>query len=196
MSIDLPILYSFIRCPWAMRARMALCFMNIEYETREIDLRNKPEIFLQTSPKGTVPVLVLSDGNIIDESLDIVLWAMPKPQENYAEIMDLIKINDTDFKANNYNYKYAESMMQEEHRTKAEKFIQMLNVRLEQHTFLFNEQISIADLAIFPLVRQFSKVDSDWFENSGYVQVRDWIQNISNMPFFVKAMQKQPPFTN
>ncbi len=201
MQQEKPIIYSFVRCPWAMRARLALCYMEIDYVTREIDLKNKPATFLETSPKGTVPVLMLEDGTIIDESLDVVLWAMPKPKDDeFVEMMNLITENDTDFKFNNYNYKYperyAEDMLtQVDHRLAAEKFISKLEGMLSKQQYLFKDEISIADIAIFPLVRQFSKVDEEWFAASNYVAVRNWLQTITDSAFFAKAMQKYPLFT-
>ena len=101
MNQQLPILYSFLRCPWAMRARLALAFMNIPYEIREVDLKNKPSELLEASPKGTVPVLILPNGTVIDESLDIMYWAMPEIyQKLKAEIEQIISTNDNEFKFN------------------------------------------------------------------------------------------------
>lgn len=194
----LPILYTFVRCPWAMRARLALAFMNIEYEPREVDLKNKPQALLNISPKGTVPVLLFPDGQILEESLDIVLWAMPKsPIAQQTAIDAFIHENDNNFKFNNYRYKYperylAEGQSQEFYRAECEKFIQTLDQALIEHQFLINDDISIADVAIFPMIRQFSMVDNAWFIQAPYHNVQRWLNYISARGFFVKAMQKLP----
>lgn len=189
-------LYTFIRCPWAMRARLAAAYMGIEYESIEVDLKNKPQALLDISPKGTVPVLVFPDGKILDESLDIILWAMPKPlasQQN--EIEDIIRINDNEFKHNNTRYKYAERYVdegksQDEYRIECEKFLQFIEQKLIHHEYLINDEISIADIAVFPLVRQFSKVNEEWFARSPYKQVQHWLKTISESDFYAKAMRK------
>lgn len=187
-----PILYTFIRCPWAMRARLALAYMGIEYEAREVDLKNKPQSLLDYSPKGTVPVLVLNDGTVLEESLDIILWAMPEPDPKFIdEINQIIKINDSDFKLNNHRYKYFERYpehSQTDYRAECEKFIQLLEQKLSKHKYLVNDEISIADLAVFPLIRQFSKVDLTWFANAPYTNVQRWLADITASEFYAKAM--------
>jgi glutathione S-transferase len=189
MNKQLPILYTFIRCPWAMRARLALTYMGIEYEAREVDLKNKPQSLLDYSPKGTVPVLVLPNGKILEESLDIILWAMPQPGiADKSAIDEIIAINDSEFKANNHKYKYGEDCDQA--RAACERVIQQLEQKLSKHTYLINDAISIADLAIFPLIRQFSMVDSVWFAQTPYKNVQRWLSLISTADFYAKAMQK------
>lgn len=192
MSKKLPILYTFIRCPWAMRARLALAYVGIEYEAREVDLKNKPQSLLDYSPKGTVPVLILADGKILDESLDIILWAMPKPAEpEQSKIDQLISINDHDFKKNNHQYKYGQGQDVECARAECEKFIQLLEHKLSQHKYLINDAISIADLAVFPLIRQFSMVDAAWFAQTAYKNVQRWLDSIFASSFYAAAMKKQ-----
>ncbi len=189
MKNQLPILYTFIRCPWAMRARLALTYMTIEYETREVDLKNKPKSLLDFSPKGTVPVLILQNGGILEESLDIILWAMPQPSlEDKIKIGELVTLNDTDFKRNNYQYKYG--IAPENSRLKCENFIALLEQKLSSHRFLINNDISIADLAVFPLIRQFSMVDSGWFAQAPYKYVKGWLNSILSSDFYAKAMEK------
>lgn len=179
-----------------MRARLALAFANIEYEAREVDLKNKPAALLDISPKGTVPVLLLPDGKILDESLNIVLWAMPKPLPLHeATIMQLINENDTGFKYNNHRYKYSERYLsdgksQEVYRHECEKFITILEQKLLTHKCLISDTMSIADVAIFPLIRQFSMVDSEWFTMAPYPNVRRWLNDISISDYYIKAMQK------
>jgi glutathione S-transferase len=189
MTKQLPILYTFIRCPWAMRARIALAYMGIVYEAREVDLKNKPQSLLDYSPKGTVPVLILPDGKILEESLDIILWAMPQPNPTDKKIIDeLVAINDTEFKRHNYQYKYG---IDPEHSLiECEKFIAVLEQKLSSHQYLINNNISIADLAIFPLIRQFSMVDSAWFEQTQYKNVQQWLGLISASDYYKKAMLK------
>ena len=189
------ILYTFVRCPWAMRARLALAYMDIEYEAIEVDLKNKPQSLLDISPKGTVPVLLFPDGKILDESLDIVLWAMPKPSaSDQVEINNIINTNDNEFKINNTRYKYIDRYLSEGHpqeyyRLECEKIIQNLNQKLVQHSYLLNNEISIADLAVFPLVRQFSMVESAWFTQAPYQDVQRWLKAISDSDFYARAMR-------
>lgn len=189
-------LYTFIRCPWAMRARLALAYMNIDYKAIEVDLKNKPQSLLDISPKGTVPVLVFPDGKILDQSLDIVLWAMPKPSAaDEQQINEIVHINDNEFKHNNTRYKYIdryleEGLSQEHYRAECETFIRLLEQKLAEHAYLLNDEISIADLAVFPQVRQFSKVDETWFAQAAYPKVRAWLERITDSDFYAKAMQK------
>jgi len=166
MSQQLPILYTFIRCPYAMRARIALAKAGVEYEHREVNLRDKPEHMLEVSPKGTVPILLLADGTVIDESFDIVVWALADSTTN--EMLELIKYNDTKFKYNIDRYKYPNRYPEEtnptEHfRNNAQEFVNDLESRLEKSSFLFGEELSAADICIFPFVCHFSKVDEEWF---------------------------------
>ncbi len=195
MNNDL-VLYTFIRCPWAMRARMALAYMNIPYTAIEVDLKNKPKELLEISPKGTVPVLLLRDGKVLDESLDIILWAMPEPSAAEAqEIREIIQINDNEFKRNNTRYKYIdrykdEGISQEQYRAECEKFIIQLDQRLSKHKYLLSDIISIADIAVFPQIRQFSKVDEAWFADAPYQNVQAWLERITSSDFFAKTMRK------
>lgn len=196
MTQQLPILYTFLRCPWAMRARLALAFMGIEYESREVDLKNKPAALLQASPKGTVPVLILSDGTIIDESLDIMYWAMPPvAPEIKTAVTQIISTNDNEFKFNVNHYKYPTRYPDDPHpkeyyRTAAEQILQPLEQNLVQNKFLFGDSESIADLAIFPLVRQFSMVEPEWFAQANYPKLKNWLQAISESHYYNLAMNK------
>lgn len=193
---QLPILYTFIRCPWAMRARLALAFMNIAYESCEVDLKNKPAALLEVSPKGTVPVLVLPEGTVIDQSLDIMYWAMPQIDLQYKdEIEQIISINDSLFKDNINHYKYPtrypeDKNSTEHYRFECEKILQPIEQRLSKHNFLINDKETVADLAVFPLIRQFSMVDSEWFAVAPYPNLRRWLETISNSNYFAIAMKK------
>jgi glutathione S-transferase len=206
----LPILYSYRRCPYAMRARMALKLAEIEVEIREISLREKPAHMLQISPKGTVPVLVLADGSVIDESMEIMRWAMKNAREKNdalqaniyeacraSDLMALILMNDTEFKKNLDAYKYPErfpKISQLEHRQQGEVFLQQLENLLAQNNYLFGTEPSFADYAIFPFVRQFAAVDSAWFEHSDYPKLRAWLNEWISSDFFKSIMTKNPTF--
>ena len=202
----LPILYSYRRCPYAMRARMALKLANIEVEVREISLRDKPAHMLQVSPKGTVPVLVLQDGRVIDESLEIMFFAMQTHATGlehssaslggniHADAGGLILENDSSFKQALDAYKYPEkhpSKTQAQHRAEGEVFLQKLEGLLEQNIYLFDAKPSLADIAIFPFVRQFAAVDSAWFENANYPMLLAWLNAWVNSELFKSVMQKQ-----
>lgn len=205
----LPILYSYRRCPYAMRARMALKLADIEVEIREISLRDKPVPMLQASPKATVPVLVLADGKVIDESLAIMQWALAQAafkregkldalQANiHKDCSALILMNDTEFKKNLDGYKYPErysTQSQLEYRAQGEVFLQQLETLLQQNTYLFADTPSLADYAIFPFIRQFAAVDSAWFEHSDYPKLRAWLNEWVNSDLFKSIMTKNPTF--
>lgn len=195
----LPILYSYRRCPYAMRARMALKLADIEVEIREISLRDKPAHMLQVSPKGTVPVLVLADGTVIDESIEVMLFAFKKHALGaniHAAYRALILENDTEFKKNLDGYKYPERFLstQLEYRTQGEVFLQQLEKLLQQNTYLFASTPSVADYAIFPFVRQFAAVDSAWFEAATYPKLRAWLNAWINSDLFRSIMTKNPTF--
>lgn len=197
MKTELPILYTFIRCPYAMRARLALAYANIEYEHREVELSNKPRHLLQISPKGTVPVLLLPDNTVLEQSLDIMRWAMPnKDSVNYDE---LISTNDNSFTKHLNHYKYPNRYPEDSkgvdfYLSKCEQFLQGLEQSLTESQFLFSNDLTLADLAIFPFVRQFSIVDLSWFESSPYPKLRNWLASISAMDIFSTAMQKFAPW--
>jgi len=206
----LPILYSYRRCPYAMRARMALKLANIEVEIREISLRDKPAHMLQVSPKGSVPVLVLQDGSVIDESLEIMFFALQKPVTGlqhssaslrgniHADAGVLILENDSSFKQALDAYKYPEKhpiKTQAQHRAKSEVFLQKLESLLEQNIYLFDAKPSLADIAIFPFVRQFAAVDNAWFEGAPYPKLRAWLNGWMESELFRSVMQKRAVYT-
>jgi glutathione S-transferase len=170
MADNQPILYSFRRCPYAMRARMALQYAGIMYEQREILLKDKPQSMLDYSAKGTVPVFIVS-GEVIDESLDIMFWALAQQDkddwlENNKQL-DLIKCCDKEFKPQLDKYKYSDrhELSESEYRNQALWFLHQLNQQLLNSKYLFSDNISMADIAIFPFIRQFSYVDIVWFES-------------------------------
>ena len=199
-----PILYSFRRCPYAMRARMALYTSNIDVELREVHLANKPFEMLAASSKGTVPVLVTTN-EVIDESIDIMRWALSinDPQgwlsaystEIISDMDSLIVENDTNFKQHLDHYKYAErfpEFSEQYYREQGETFLGLLEQRLNSSTYLFSEQVSFADIAIFPFVRQFASVDKVWFEQSPYTRLQHWLQSLIASDNFISVMAKFP----
>jgi len=195
-----PILYTFRRCPYAMRARLALTYAGIQLEYREIMLKNKPQAMLNVSPKGTVPVLVLENGEIIDESLDIMLWALQQSNpknwlQHKEEAFILIKENDNIFKPWLDRYKYADRFPEQTqtfYRTQGELFLHKLENNLSQFTFLLGNQPTLADFAIFPFVRQFAFVDKAWFNQSTYPKLQKWLNTHLENPLFEKIMVKHP----
>lgn len=201
--MQLPILYSYRRCPYAMRARMALHSAQIQVEIREISLRDKPLHMLQVSPKGTVPVLVLQDGKVLEQSLDIMLWALQQHdpqcwlQADHVQAMQWIAHNDGDFKQALDCYKYPErypEYPQTEYRARGEIFLQQLEDALQTQPYLFGQQASIADVAIFPFIRQFAAVDALWFSQSPYVAVARWLEGWIHSDLFANIMQKYPVY--
>jgi glutathione S-transferase len=197
----LPIFYSFRRCPYAMRARLAIASSGVMVELREIELKHKPDAMLIASPKGTVPVLVLEDGLVIDESFDIMRWALQQNDPNNwlsslnaDEIKQLIAFNDGEFKQALDRYKYADRYPEfpESHRQQGEIFLAALEQRLEQTEYLADAHFTIADAAILPFIRQFAAVDSDWFNQADYPKTRLWLQQFVCSSLFTAIMVKYP----
>jgi len=196
------ILYSYRRCPYAMRARMALQYAGIAVEIREISLRDKPQHMVALSPKATVPVLVLPDETVIDESLAIMFWALNQQDaDGWLEIdlaaaKALIQTNDGWFKKALDAYKYAErhpEKMQVEHRAVGEVFLQQLTDLLQHQDGLCGQLLSLADIAIFPFIRQFKGVDSHWFERA-YPELNNWLTTLTQSDLFNSIMQKHPTY--
>jgi glutathione S-transferase len=196
----IPTLYSFRRCPFAMRAHMALVYSGIQLELREVKLSDMPESMLQLSPKATVPVLVLADGQVIDESLEVMLWSLSQSDpDQWLDIdetsQQLIRRSDEEFKPLLDCYKYADRHPQLtplEHRARAEIFLGELNQLLGRHSFLSDDQCRLTDMAIFPFIRQFAGVDAAWFENSQYSSVRRWLKGLLGSDLFQRIMKKRP----
>ncbi|WP_296202297.1 glutathione S-transferase [Psychrobacter sp. UBA3962] len=204
MSDKFVTLYSFRRCPYAMRARLGLLFAGVKVELREVVLKNKPPQMLAISPKGTVPVLQLTDGTAIDESRDIMLWALEqKDLQNLldktvrAEADALIDQNDNEFKYWLDRYKYADrhlEMAQEEYRQRGEVFLQQLEKQLEKQAYLLGDKVTVADIGIMPFVRQFAHVDRKVFYNLPYPNLQRWLQDWLQHPLFLQAMTKFKPW--
>ena len=197
---ELPILYSFRRCPYAMRARMALVASGAAVELREVLLKDKPPELVAASPKATVPVLVLSDGRVIEESLDVMQWALVQSDplgwlEGTALDSDWISECDGDFKHWLDCYKYAERYPEhtaEDYRQKAESFIQKLEDRLSVSNWMDGEAADAVDVALFLFIRQFAGVDPSWWQSAPYPSVRRWLENWLNSPLFSAIMAKYP----
>ena len=199
MILIKPRLYTYRRCPYAIRSRLALCQAKIAYEPIEISLKHKSSEFLALSPKGTVPVLVDIDGAVIEESLEIMLWALNQHDPECWLLNDenasqkLIDENDFNFKKNLDRYKYADRFPEhskEYYRSECEIFLNLLNDKLQSNNYLMAERISLADAAIFPFIRQFSMVDEDWFLNSKYQELKKWLHNLINTQMFQEVMIK------
>jgi glutathione S-transferase len=193
-----PILYSFRRCPYAMRARMAILSSGITVELREVVLRDKPPELLVASPKGTVPVLVLPDGRVIDQSLDIMEWALlQNDPEDWLKHNDkrLIRENDGPFKANLDRYKYphrydlADGLS---HRLVGMQWLDDLDQRLSGPPWLSGEHIGLTDIAIFPFVRQFAMTDIDWFYAAPVPALQSWLDRLLNTSVFLAVMARYP----
>jgi len=201
-----PILYSFRRCPYAMRARMAIHASGVVCEMREVVLRNKPAEMIALSPKGTVPVLQTTEGEVIDESLEVMDWALAQNDPEgwlepelgrLDEMRRLIAANDGDFKDNLDRYKYPnryENVDPIDHREKAEVFLQELEQRLTASPYLFGARASLADFAIAPFVRQFAHVDKEWFDQLAYPALQRWLQEFLDSPTFGAVMKKYTPW--
>ncbi len=200
----LPILYTFRRCPYAMRARMAIYTAGIEVEQIEVSLKNKPQSLLDYSPKGTVPVLVTVNDKVIDQSRDIMLWALHQAdpdnwllQNNLLkqqEMMQLVDTCDIEFKPLLDRYKYFDrhpEFSQTEYRQQAEFFLQLLDDRLAEHKYLIDEQIRFADVAIFPFIRQFANTDKIWFAESSYKYLQRWLDKCISAKLFEAIMKNK-----
>lgn len=191
------ILYSFRRCPYAMRARMALIVSGLSIELREVVLRDKPAAMLALSPKGTVPVLALPDGRMIDQSLDIMRWALARhdPEGWLAGDDDaLIGRNDGPFKHHLDRYKYPSRHGSDPlaHRAAAVEMLAALEGRLEESACLAGPERTLADIATFPFVRQFAGVDPDWFASQPLPRVRAWLGALTGSALFDHAMLRVP----
>ena len=195
-------LYSFRRCPYAMRARMALRYSGVEVNIVEVSLKAKPAEMLALSSKGTVPVLSV-DGQVIDESLEIMRWALaqndpqdwllkddPQGQQRSAA---LIEENDQVFKVHLNRYKYAERYPGQPmtfYRAEGEVFLRKLDELLRGRDYLLAEHPSLADVALMPFVRQFAHVDREWFGQTPYVRLQAWLQRFLESELFTGVMQK------
>lgn len=197
-----PILYSFRRCPYAMRARMALLSSGVVCELREVALRSKPAGMLAISPKGTVPVLQLHDGQVLEQSLDIMLWALQRDdpehwlaatEAQHAEHLALIAECDGAFKAHLDRYKYPNRYDLPDglvHRAKGSVYLGSLNSALGPTGYLAGAAWGFPDAAIAPFVRQWAHTDPDWFANQHWPALQQWLQSFEDSPRFARVMAK------
>lgn len=196
----MPILYSFRRCPYAMRARMAIAYAGINVGLREVVLKDKPPAMLEVSPKGTVPVVIDVDGRIIEESRDVMRWALNQndPDAWLAGMgLDdpLISACDDDFKHWLDRYKYAVRFPEQDevwYRGQAEEFLTKLESKLGDARFLNGAALSVIDIAIFPFIRQFANVDLNWWDGHPYPNVARWLEGLISSELFVRVMKKYP----
>jgi len=197
---DLPVLYSFRRCPYAMRARMALLVSETTVRLREVVLRDKPDEMIAASPKATVPVLVLPDGEVVDESLAIMRWALGhNDPQHWLQGSDaeaaLIAEADGPFKHHLDRYKYPvryDDVDPLEHRAGGLAFLEKLDSLIQKSGQLAGERPTLADHAIFPFVRQFANNDRDWFDSLPLPALQKWLADHLASPLFVTTMQKYP----
>jgi len=199
-----PILYSFRRCPFAMRARLALIVSNRVCELREVVLRDKPQEMLKISPKGTVPVLIDIDGRILDESMDIMLWALTQydPEKwlipeigSMAEMLELIANFDHGFKYHLDRYKYPNrypGIDAEVNRNEASLYLDQLNEKLSTKKYLFGHRVALADMAIAPFIRQFAHTDQGWFNAQSWVYLQAWLSGFIDAEIYNSVMKKYP----
>ncbi len=195
-QVNLPILYSFRRCPYAMRARLGLVASQTTVALREIILRNKPAHMLEISPKGTVPVLLLSDGTVLEESLDIMLWALRQNDPHnwlvpdlgsLDDMLALIEEMDGEFKRNLDRFKYStryEDADPEVHYALAIKELTKLAERLKTSPYLFGNRPALADQALFPFVRQLANADKDRFTRHAPASLQKWLAERIDQPEF------------
>ncbi len=208
MTEPKPILYSFRRCPYAMRGRMALDASGLDIEHREILLKDKPAEMLAASPKGTVPVVVLPDGRVIEESLDVMLWALEQndpenwlspPSGEQAEMEALIAANDGPFKYHLDRYKYDtryDGAVADDHRAAASDHLNALEDRLSRTDQLLGDAPCLADIAVFPFVRQFANTDRDWFDAQPWPNLQRWLNGHLSSERFTRIMQKHDLFVS
>jgi glutathione S-transferase len=198
-----PTLYSFRRCPYAMRARLALRLCKIECIIREISLKAKNREFLKVSPKGTVPVLVLPNGKVLEESLDIINWSLEQNDPNKLKVSDkltkqindkYIQLFDSDFKFHLDRYKYSSRYNisnSEIHRKKARSILIEINAMLEGKDYIGGQYMSLLDISILPFVRQYRITDINWFDNHlGLRNINNWVNIFLNTEILASIMTK------
>jgi glutathione S-transferase len=191
-----PIVYSFRRCPYAMRARMALLVSDTVCEIREVVLRDKPAALIEASPKATVPVLVLPDGQVIDESLDIMRWALARNDPEHwldGDDSELIAANDGPFKHHldraKYPGRYEESG---DHRALALALLEPLEARLTESAYICGSRPMLTDFALLPFVRQLAEIDRSWFDAQPLPALGRWLVDQLASDLFTGAMMRLP----
>jgi glutathione S-transferase len=206
---NLPVLYSFRRCPYAMRARLALHVSEVLHEHREVVLKHKPAQLLALSPKGTVPVLWLRSAagdQVLEQSLDIMRWALqqndplgwwPATDAERADAMALIAHNDGPFKQQLDRYKYPNRSGLDSglaDRDAAAPWLNALDARLQSHGFLTGGRFGLADAAMAPFVRQFAHTDPNWFATQPWPALAKWLAGFEASERFAAIMHKHAPW--
>lgn len=204
----LPVLYSFRRCPYAMRARLALAVSDQVCELREVVLRNKPQGLLLASPKGTMPVLVLPSGQVLEQSLDIMLWVLAQRDPegwltpSHGSVQDMLALIaecDGSFKQALDRCKYpirypdADPALA---RTQAVEWLQKLETRLGPNACLYGDRAALADMAIAPFVRQFAGIDDAWWSAQPWPRLQAWLAHWQSSPLFDQVMPKLPAWVD
>ena len=179
---------------------MAIHISGQKCELREVLLRDKPPSMLEYSPKGTVPVLILQDGYVIDESLDVIDWALNlndpddwQRSKDTKKTKELIKINDGEFKYHLDRYKYSKRYDNEDpefHRKKCLKFIESINNELNNSRYIFDDNISYADIVVLPFIRQFRIADIEWFDSLPYDNLKKWLSSFLDSSLLNSIMKK------
>jgi len=214
--MTLPILYSLRHCPFAMRARIAIFKSQSGVELRDVKLNNKPAAMLIASPKGTVPILVVpptqaAGETVIDESIDVMVWSLTRSdpdnlflasmdegqcQKNKLdELLAFIEVYDSEFKGCIERYKCAKRYHEPnllERRQDCEVYIQDLEQRLGKHAYIFGEYESLADIALLPFIRQFAKIERQWYVQADYPNVKRWLNKYLQSVMFNKVMTENP----
>ena len=197
--MNYPVLYSFKRCPYAMRARMALKLANIKCELREVRLNNKPNHMLEVSPKGTVPVLILKD-NVIDESIEIINWVLTKAdlfkndisQDQMDLSEEIILIFDNKFKYHLDRYKYASRFEanSSEHKEECKNILEKLDTKINPSPWIFGKKVSLLDISILPFIRQCKIANPEWFFEQNFKKVIALLNFFEASNLFIHAMKK------
>ena len=201
-NVKYPILYTFRRCPYAIRTRMAIKSSQITVEIREIELKNKPREFLELSPKGTVPVLLTDSGQVLEESLDIINWALDSNDPNNllsecnlskSQFKELLKKLDDDFKINLDKYKYPnryQGVDRNFNRDANLNFLANLDNLLKKSKYINCNHVTLIDYLIFPFIRQFRNVDENWFDCLNFNYLKKWLNNLMESEDFKSIMKK------
>jgi glutathione S-transferase len=210
---SLPVLYSFRRCPYAIRARLAIKAAGVAVVHREVLLSHKPAELLAASAKATVPVLVLPDGTVLEESLEIMQWALARHdphgwmQASESEALQFwTRCNDGPFKRALDSYKYAKGpaqgsardSTQDSTRDRRDQAVNLMlapmEAQLAQHRFLLRESPSLADIALLPFVRQFAACDTEWFSRAPLQRLQAWLTGLTGQPLFEAVMTPREPW--
>ena len=201
-NVKYPVLYTFRRCPYAIRTRMAIKSSQITVEIREIELKNKPREFLELSPKGTVPVLLTDSGQVLEESLDIINWALDSNDPNNllsecnlskSQFKELLKKLDDDFKINLDKYKYPnryQGVDRNFNRDANLNFLANLDNLLKKSKYINCNHLTLIDYLIFPFIRQFRNVDENWFDCLNFNYLKKWLNKLMESEDFKSIMKK------